>query len=76
VVKGYLQSYGVDYDETFPPVAKVDSIRTLMAVASIRGYHIHHMDVKTTFLNGDLEDEIYINLPEGIEFEEGKALLC
>jgi len=75
VVKGYLQCYGIDYDKTFAPVAKFDSIRTLMAVASISGYHIHHMDVKTAFLNEDLEEKIYITPPEGIEFGEGKAVL-
>ena len=60
VVKGYAQSYGVDYTETFAPVARLDTIRLLFALAAHRGWEIHQMNVQTSFLNGNLEEEIYV----------------
>jgi hypothetical protein len=54
VVKGYAQRHGIDYDEVFAPVARLDSVRLLIALAVHEGWEVHHMDVKATFLNGDL----------------------
>ena len=65
VALGYLQKEGIDYTETFAPVAKMTSIRTLLALAATDDAEIHQMDVKTAFLNGDLEEEIYMNQPQG-----------
>ena len=65
VVKGYKQRQGVDYFDTYAPVARISSIRCLIALASIHNLVIHQMDVKTAFLNGDLEEEIYMEQPEG-----------
>ena len=65
VAKGYSQVAGVDYTETFAPVAKFASIRVLLAIAAIEGLDIHHMDFITAFLNSELEEEIYILQPEG-----------
>ena len=62
---GYLQKEGIDYTETFAPVAKMTSIRTLLALAATDDAEIHQMDVKTVFLNRDLEEEIYMNQPQG-----------
>jgi hypothetical protein len=69
VAKGYTQRWGIDYDETFAPVAKYTSIRTLIALAagSKKRTEIHQMDVKTAFLNGPLKERIYIRQPEGYE---------
>ena len=65
VAKGYSQVHGIDYNETFAPVAKMDSIRLALAIAASRQWEIHHMDVKCAFLNGDLTEEIYTHQPQG-----------
>ena len=54
VVKGYAQRHGIDYDEVFAPVARLDSVRLLIALAAHEGWEVHHMDIKPAFLNGDL----------------------
>ena len=63
VARGFSQVEGIDYDETFPRVARYTSIHTIMAIAAEMGRRIHQMDVKTTFLNGILEEEVYIEQP-------------
>ncbi|KAK6128299.1 hypothetical protein DH2020_037954 [Rehmannia glutinosa] len=65
VAKGYTQKDGIDYDETFSPVAMLKSIRILLAVAASLDYEIWQMDVKTAFLNGNLEEDIYMRQPDG-----------
>ncbi|GJZ39948.1 retrotransposon protein, putative, ty1-copia subclass [Tanacetum coccineum] len=65
VAKGYTQLYGVDYEETFSPVADIRAIRILISIAAYYDYEIWQMDVKTTFLNGYLDEEIYMVQPEG-----------
>jgi hypothetical protein len=65
VVRGFSQREGVDYEETFSPVARYTSIRAVMSLVSFMGWRIHQMDVKTTFLNGIIEEEVYIEQPRG-----------
>src|SRR4051795_3359709 len=65
VAKGYTQSYGIDYEETFSPVAKIKSIRILLAIAAFYDYEVWQMDVKTAFLNGKLDEEVFMTQPEG-----------
>ncbi|CDO74894.1 hypothetical protein BN946_scf184988.g1, partial [Trametes cinnabarina] len=65
VAKGFTQVWGEDYHETFSPVARFESIRYLLAHAALEDWDIESMDVKTAFLNGDLEEEIYMEQPEG-----------
>ncbi|KAK8632907.1 hypothetical protein V6N13_073286 [Hibiscus sabdariffa] len=65
VAKGFRQIHGVDYDETFSPVAMFKSIRILLAIAAFHDYEIWQMDVKTAFLNGKLEEDVYMTQPEG-----------
>ncbi|KAL8087732.1 hypothetical protein AgCh_037766 [Apium graveolens] len=65
VAKGYKQRYDTDYDEVFAPVARVDTIRLLTAIAAQNQWKIFQMDVKSTFLNGYLEEEVYIEQPPG-----------
>jgi hypothetical protein len=60
VVKGYAQRHGIDYDEVFASVARLDSVRLLIVLAAHEGWEVHHMDVKSTFLNDDLQEEVYI----------------
>ena len=71
VAKGYVQQQGVDFDEVFTPVARLDTIRIILALAANRGWQVHHLDVKTAFLNGELEEEVYVAQPEGY-VEKGK----
>ena len=63
VVKGYAQIFGVDYSDTFAPVSKLDTIRLVLAVAPQRGWKVFQLDVKSTFLNGVLQEEIYVSSP-------------
>ncbi|KAI3723297.1 hypothetical protein L2E82_34775 [Cichorium intybus] len=65
VAKGFTQTPGIDYDETFSPVAKIKSIRIMLAIAAFHDYEIWQMDVKTAFLNGKLTEDVYMNQPEG-----------
>ncbi|GJT96977.1 retrotransposon protein, putative, ty1-copia subclass [Tanacetum coccineum] len=64
VAKGYTQTYGVDYGETFSPVAYIRAIRILLAIATFYDYEIWQMDVKTTFLNGHLSEDVYMVQPK------------
>lgn len=65
VAKGYVQRQGVDSEEVFAPVARLESVRLLIALAAHEGWAVHHMDVKTAFLNGNLEEEVYVAQPPG-----------
>ena len=65
VVKGFAQVTGVDYGDTFTPVARHDTIRLLLALAGQKGWKVYHLDVKSAFLNGILLEEIYVQQPEG-----------
>ena len=65
VIKGYKQKEGLDYFDTYSPVTRISSMRTLIVIAAIHTLEIHQMDVKTTFLNGDLDEKIYMEQPEG-----------
>ncbi|KAL4020423.1 hypothetical protein IC575_019199 [Cucumis melo] len=67
VVKGYAQIFGVDYSDTFAPVARMDTIRLLFAIAAQKGWKLYQLDVKSAFLNGVLQEEIYVEQPEGCE---------
>ncbi|KAI5337779.1 hypothetical protein L3X38_017050 [Prunus dulcis] len=65
VAKGYTQKPGIDFNETFAPVARLDTIRTLIALAAQKGWKLWQLDVKSAFLNGVLEEEVYVDQPEG-----------
>ena len=66
--------HGIDYDETFAPVAKMDSMRLALATVASQGWEVHQMDVKNAFLHGDLSKEIYMEQPHG--FIQDSYLVC
>jgi len=75
VAKGYAQRHGVDYDEVFAPVARIETVRVLFALAAQSGWEVHHMDVKSAFLNGDLSETVYVQQPPGFSLgNAGKVL--
>ncbi|WVZ88098.1 hypothetical protein U9M48_034651 [Paspalum notatum var. saurae] len=70
VAKGYAQRQGVDFDEVFAPVARLETVRLLLAIAASGGWEVHHMDVKSAFLNGDLQEEVFVHQPPGFVDEQ------
>jgi hypothetical protein len=67
VAQGYCQKEGIDYEETFAPVARLEAIRILLAFAASKGFKLFQMDVKSAFLNGYIEEEVYVRQPPGFE---------
>lgn len=65
VVKGYAQQPGIDYSETFAPVARLDTVRTVIALAAQKEWDLYQLDVKSAFLNGELKEEVYVQQPQG-----------
>ncbi|PVA05175.1 hypothetical protein DC363_16615 [Thalassorhabdomicrobium marinisediminis] len=76
VAHGFSQKEGIDYEETFAPVARYTSIRTVLALAAAMKWKIHQMDVKTTFLNGVVEEEVYVEQPLGFEIHDRESYVC
>src|SRR5882762_9274941 len=76
VAKGFTQTHGVDYDETFSPVTRFESLHLLLALAALEDWEIHSMDVKSAFLNGDLDEEIYMAQPEGFSLPGQESKVC
>jgi hypothetical protein len=76
VCKGYAQVEGIDFGETFSPVARLEAIIMFLAFACFKNFKIYQMDVKSTFLNGTLEEEVYIEQPEGFRLTEKLDYVC
>jgi len=76
MVKGYAQKEGIDYEETFAPIAPYTFIRSIIFLVAQMGWEIHQMDVKTTFLNGVIEEEVYIKQHDDFETHEKKSHVC
>jgi hypothetical protein len=76
VARGFSQVEGIDYEEIFAPATRYTSIHTIIALAASMGGRLHQMDVKTTFLNGEIEEEVYIEQPDGFVIHEQKSHVC
>ncbi|KAJ0434928.1 putative RNA-directed DNA polymerase [Helianthus annuus] len=76
VAKGYTQTYEIDYSETFSPVAKINTIRVLMSIAANKEWPLHQFDVKNAFLHGELEEEVYMEAPQGFTNNFGEKEVC
>lgn len=70
VAKGYSQKYGVDYNEVFAPVARWDTIRTILVVAASNDWKVYQLDVKSAFLHGELLEDVYVEQPAGYQNKE------
>ena len=67
VAKGYNQEFDIDFEESFAPVARIEAIRILLAYACSKGFQLHQMDVKSTFLNNLIKEDVYVEQP--LDFE-------
>ncbi|KAL0549396.1 hypothetical protein IC582_013878 [Cucumis melo] len=76
VAKGYTQKDGIEYKETFSPFSKKDSLRIIMALVAHYNLKLHQMDVKTAFLNGNLDEEVFMDQPEGFMVEGKEHMVC
>jgi hypothetical protein len=72
----YAQVEGIDFEETFSPVAKMEAIRLFLAYACSKNIKVYHMDIKLSFLNGELEEEVYIEQLEGFQLSENVYYVC
>jgi hypothetical protein len=75
VAKGYAQVQGADFEEVFAPVARIETVRVLLALAAQGGWQVHHMDVKSAFLNGDLTENVYVKQPPRFIVGNGDKVL-
>ena len=76
VARGFSQKEGIDYEENFALIARYTSVRAVLAIAASKGWKVHQMDVKTTFLNGKITEEVYEEQPEGFETHDLNAFVC
>jgi hypothetical protein len=76
VARGLSQVEGIDYEEKFAPFDRYTSIPTIISLATSMGWRLHYMDVNTTFLNGDIEEEVYIEKSDGFVIHEKKSHVC
>ena len=74
--QGYTQVEGIDFDETFAPVARLEAIRILLAYANHHNILLYQMDVKSAFLNGKIEEEVYVEQPEGFSVFDRQTHVC
>jgi hypothetical protein len=76
VCKGYAQIEGIDFEETFTPVSRMETIYLLLSYACSKNVKVYQMDVKSHFLNGELEEEVYIEQTEGFQLSENANYVC
>ena len=76
MIKGYRQTEGLDYFDTYSLVTRINSIRMVLAIVALKDLEVHQMDVKTAFLNGNLNEEIYMEQPEGFSAPGQEMKVC
>ena len=76
VAKDYAQQHNIDYDETFAPFAKMTTVRVLLTVAATKGRHLHQMDVKNVFLQGELQENVYMVQPPEFQSRMNISVVC
>ena len=76
MARGFSQKEGIDYDEIFAPVARYTSIRIIISLAAVFGWKLHQMDVKTAFLNSEVEQKVYIEQPKGFVIHDKRSHVC
>jgi hypothetical protein len=76
VAKGYAQTYGIDYEETYSPVAKMITIRAIITMAATKGWSLHQMNINNVFLHGDLQEGVYMEQPPGYVDQTHPNLVC
>jgi len=76
VAKSYAQTYGIDYEETYSPIAKMTTIRAVIVIVAAKGWSLHQMDVKNVFLHGDLQEEVYMEQPPSYVDQTHPNLVC
>ncbi len=76
VAKGYAQTYGIDYEETYSPIAKMTTVRAIVTMAATKGWSLHKMDVKNVFLHAYLQEEMYMEQPPGYVDQTHLNLVC
>ena len=76
VAKGYAQTYGIDNQEMFSPIAKMNTMRVLLSLTANLNQHLYQLDIKKAFLNGKLQKEVYMQLPLSFEENYGRENVC
>jgi len=76
VAKGYAQTYSIDYEETYSPVAKMTTVRAIIAMTTIKGWSLHQMDVNNVFFHKDSQEEVYMEQPPGYVDQTHPNLVC
>ena len=76
VYKGHSQQEGIDYDDTYAPVARIEAVNLFLAYAAHKKFKLYQMDVKSAFLNGELEEEVYIEQPKGFPLKNENEMVC
>jgi len=76
VCKGYAQVEGIDFEKNFAPVARMEVVKIFLAFVVYKNFKVYQMDVKSTFLNGKLEEEVYIEQPDGFQLGDNPYFVC
>jgi len=76
VAKGYAQTYGINYEETYSPVAKMTIVKAIIVMATTKGWSLHQMDVNNVFLRGDLQEKVYMEQPPSYVDQKRPNLVC